>query len=438
MRLLRQIWITLAVLVGAVAASWVVYKPDATQRGTWQSDTGAYLLHLTAFTATLYSETRQTCLQQIRFPAHLKLVEWAEGATITAEGDRLDLSVDGAFEPLTFTRINALPAACGPADPETATPRAVFDTMWDAMDAHYAFFDLYGVDWDARRDLAPAPDATMTDAALLDLLMTALDGLDDGHIRIGTPFGVRSPRVWPDWARASPVFDRGALTQIARRTVGADLTLVEQTAIEYTLLANGVGYVLIPVMDINTPFGAQSGPAMALAFEEVATAMADARALILDIRYNPGGSDTIAFGIASHFTDTALPVFTKTSRLGDGQSTPFTAALAPFDDTALDMDVVILTSELTGSAAEIFALAMRELPQVTVMGTPTSGAMSDILDIKLPNGWDLGLSNQTYRAMDGSVFEGVGIPPDVMVPVDVDALLAGEDATLRAAFDRLR
>ena len=98
--------------------------------------------------------------------------------------------------------------------------------------------------------------------------------------------------------------------------------------------------------------------------------------------------------------------------------------------------MILLTSKLTGSAAEILTMALRELSQVTVMGEATSGGLSDILSFKFPNGWGLGLSHQTYRTMDGDLFEAVGIPPDVHFAIDAAPLLLGEDPLLRAAFAR--
>ncbi|MEM5476315.1 S41 family peptidase [Pacificibacter sp. AS14] len=59
---------------------------------------------------------------------------------------------------------------------------------------------------------------------------------------------------------------------------------------------------------------------------------------------------------------------------------------------------------LTGSAAEILALALRELDQTTLMGERTSGGFPDIMGVKLHNGWVFGFSNQTYRSMDGDLF----------------------------------
>jgi len=36
-----------------------------------------------------------------------------------------------------------------------------------------------------------------------------------------------------------------------------------------------------------------------------------------------------------------------------------------------------------------------------------------VLERQLPNGWTFGLSNEVYRAADGTIYEGVGIPPDL-------------------------
>ncbi|MCF2872735.1 S41 family peptidase [Octadecabacter sp. G9-8] len=437
MNLMRQLWIVIGAVVAAFVVSWVIYMPDADQRGAWRAQTGGAIITLGPLQAKLYSETSVSCVHELSFPAHLKLVEFAEGATVTLQGDILMLRVDGSLDPTPFVRIDALPETCGPANPN-ATPQQVFDALWAAMDEHYAFFDLHGVDWDARRALRPADGATLADNALFVVLSETLSGLDDGHVQLGASFDYFSPALAPDWFPDTVTFDRGDLRQAARDTIGTDLTLVDQTAIEYTLLPDGIGYVMIREMDLITPLGAREEPTIALAFQQVADALQDATAIVIDVRYNPGGSDSVAFGIASHFTDQPVDVLTKTTRDGDAQTAPFTATLWPFDDTPLTQPVILLTSKLTGSAAEIFTLAMGALPQVVTMGEPTSGGLSDILGFTLPNGWSLGLSHQTYRSMDGALFEAVGIPPDVPFDIEAAPLQLGEDPLLRAAFARAR
>ncbi len=51
---------------------------------------------------------------------------------------------------------------------------------------------------------------------------------------------------------------------------------------------------------------------------------------------------------------------------------------------------------LTGSAAELFALATMSLPHIKRIGSTTTGAMSTALEKKLPNGWDFALSNEIF------------------------------------------
>ena len=441
-RLLNQLWIVIGAVVAAFVVSWFIYMPDAQQRGVWRAQSGGSIITLNMLQAKLYSESSHSCVEQLTFPAHMKLVEFAEGATITVDDDTLLLRVDGALDPTPYIRNDALPDTCGLV--EIATPRDVFDAMWSAMDEHYAFFELHGVDWDARRALAPAPDAELDDTELYDVLAQTLIGLDDGHVQLGTSIGYFSPSEAPSWFSQDPFFDRDSnliraeLVRTARETVGAPLTPVELTGIEYALLSDGVGYISIRHMGFDTPFGAKSEPAMAEAFVQVADAMAEANSIIIDLRFNPGGSDSVSFGVASHFIDQPLDVFTKTTRNGDAQTDPFTATLLPFDTTPLTQPVIVLTSKLTGSAAEILTMALREMPQVTVMGEATSGGLSDILGFTLPNGWELGLSHQTYRTMDGALHEAVGIPPDVPHAIEAAPLINGEDPLLRAAFAQAR
>lgn len=96
--------------------------------------------------------------------------------------------------------------------------------------------------------------------------------------------------------------------------------------------------------------------------------------------------------------------------------------------------IILLTGPLTASSAEIFTLAMRELSQVTVLGAPTAGALSDILDVTLPNGWTLGLSNQRCLDARGALFEATEMPPDLARPVDLAGFSAGRDSLLAKAI----
>ena len=73
--------------------------------------------------------------------------------------------------------------------------------------------------------------------------------------------------------------------------------------------------------------------------------------------------------------------------------------------------VAVLTNRRTFSAAESFVLAMRTLPQVTLVGDTTGGGSGNPLFREMPNGWSLSVSRWLERAPDGTTHEGRGIGP---------------------------
>jgi C-terminal processing protease CtpA/Prc len=82
---------------------------------------------------------------------------------------------------------------------------------------------------------------------------------------------------------------------------------------------------------------------------------------------------------------------------------------------------------------------MGRTPRVIRVGENTQGVFSDVLVRKLPNGWTFGLPNEVYRTSDGTTFDGVGIAPDVGVPVFADEdVAAGRDPAMTKAIESLR
>ncbi len=355
----------------------------------------------------------------------------AEGVRLGTDSGRLSLSFDGAIGAIRADRVDALPGACAPESPlRPGTAQENFDVFWAKMNEHYAFFDLHGVDWAARRAaLRPADDAVLDDDALFALLSDALVGLDDGHVTLSREGETFCPAVRPDWYT-----NRLDLRAATWASIPGGLTEVADTGLSYGFAAPGVGYISIANMNVSPGFGTSLDAFAAKAFAPVAAAMAPARMIIVDVRYNPGGSDLIGLAYAGYFTASPVPVHSKTTRTPTGYSAPLHHVLQPHGGTALSQPLILLTGPLTGSAAEIFTLAMRELPQVTVLGTPTAGGLSDILDATLPNGWIWGLSHQRYLDPLGTLYEKTGIPPDVTRPVDLAGFAVGRDGLLVEAI----
>ena len=93
------------------------------------------------------------------------------------------------------------------------------------------------------------------------------------------------------------------------------------------------------------------------------------KALILDLRGNPGGSLTACIAAAQRFLPNGIIVTTQ------GQAAEFDNRIFSSDAgmTAHDMPVVLLVDTKTMSSAEVFAAGLKDNNRATLVGLPTFG-----------------------------------------------------------------
>jgi carboxyl-terminal processing protease len=127
-------------------------------------------------------------------------------------------------------------------------------------------------------------------------------------------------------------------------------------------------------------------------------AASGARAVVLDLRDNPGGRLEDGYAVANLFLRGGV-VFTKVDRRGDRQS-----FAAQSDGTMPDVPMVVLVNEQTASAAEIVAGALRLHDRAVLVGTRTRGKGLVQSMISLPD--QLGQANLTT----GEFFLGTDCP----------------------------
>ncbi len=418
-RILKVGLVALSALMAFAVVSWIWNAPRDNIRGVWATDGYGLYIDVGRVVIDVYQVTEVSCLRDMRIPGHLWAIEAFEGVSFDKYGDRLRLDATGSLNPIYADRSPTLPAQCG----KTQTPGTLaenYAVFWTAMSEHYPFFDLHGVDWTSRR--------TPSSKDLWQAIISAMEGLDDGHLYIQDGERIHTPSIRPAWYE-----DRYAVRDATRASIPGGLSNIADTGLWVGSASDDVAYIYMEHMETEATLGRLPSDTAKQAMAEVVAAFPRARAYIIDVRYNPGGSDDIALAYASFFAKTPTPAFSKSTRTSNGYTAPTKVMTQP-DPRSVDKPVYLLTSGFTGSAAEIFTLAMRELPNVTTMGTPTGGGLSDVLNFSLPNGWELGLSHQIYLAPDGSAFEGVGIPPDVTLPVDVAAYKAGHDPLIAAAL----
>ena len=153
------------------------------------------------------------------------------------------------------------------------------------------------------------------------------------------------------------------------------------------------------------------------------------KALVIDLRGNPGGQGAVAIPIAARLVEKPLTLGTLQFR--DFNQT-FTAGpslgVKPFLGR-----VVVVTDEGTASTAEIFAAGLQEAGRAIVVGDTSLGAVLPSQIESLPGGAVMQYVVADFRTPKGVLLEGRGVQPDRRVVESRAALLGGRDPVLDAA-----
>ncbi|MEL6772010.1 MAG: S41 family peptidase [Bacteroidota bacterium] len=437
--------------------------------GVWQSRGYGWVLDIARDSLTIYAAHEVGCIPietSVYMNGPLRMYAQADPS-----GNEVLLSFREANSTRYYlNRIDGVPEACHAEHPDD--PRAVFDYVWSVMDEQYAFLDLYEIDWDARyAALAPTVTDATSDAALFEALTTLITGIEDSHLTLrgevdgeaqragGRPAPELGPMLRAGFAARDTTAEDAAESQGAFSTrwyFGTRATIRDSLlAGAYETASGGnvfwgrlggpdgrIGYVNIAGMGgfaeetedgEDAPFEDEIAAVYAVMGQVVAD-LADTDAMIVDVALNQGGYDEVSLGIAAHFAAEETLGLTKYA-YGAEDDTRQSFMVVPAE-TVYTKPVVVLTSDVTVSAAETFTMEMRALPQVTHAGSATRGALSDMLFRTLPNGWRLSLSNEVYLDAKGKLWERTGIAPEQPLPM-FKAGLDGHLDALRALTDRL-
>ena len=148
------------------------------------------------------------------------------------------------------------------------------------------------------------------------------------------------------------------------------------------------------------------------------TRMNDAPGFIVDLRKNGGGAEPRARQIAGLFADKRYLYARSKVRSGPNaddfrESAP--RYIGPVVPKPFTRPVVCLIGPGCVSSGEGFALMMKAMDHVTVIGQPTRGASGNPRPVTLPNGVKVWFSRWVSMEPDGTPIEGRGIQPDLEV-----------------------
>lgn len=185
----------------------------------------------------------------------------------------------------------------------------------------------------------------------------------------------------------------------------------------------GIGYIRIREFTARTP-----GELDIAIKDELARG---SRALVLDVRGNPGGLLNAVVSVSDMFLDRGTILLQRNK---DGREQSYTARTG----VSTSVPIVILQNKFSASAAEVLAGALQENGRATVVGETSFGKATVNISRELNNGGAVFVSIAQWLTPNGALIDKVGIRPDVeVIPTDEDIDLR-RDPQMSKAVDILQ
>jgi carboxyl-terminal processing protease len=441
-----------AIVIGA--ACWLLFvKPKdgntpalSDIQGVWKSAGYGYLLRGAEDGTELFHTAGDFCYADPK-----SAIDQTLGSYRPSGPAAIAFSVEPGDTQYVFDRLPDLPQACADATP-WSQPRIaalVAATMSDL----YPSFQRRGIDWRARVAAAEPSFATIADdEALFAALKSLLAGIEDPHLELhGDVDGDRvhyTPGEGVTLTRALALLGGKSLPRsewiqgyrhgILRTVLGGGGRQRLKDQLIWGRVGD-IGYLNLASMEGLSVWSWRDDKSMVdVALDEAIAAFAGTRAVIVDVTYNLGGYDSVSRHVAGRFADRRRLAYTKVAFAARGVA-PQPFYVEPSTRSRYLGPVYLLTSDVTVSAAETFTLFMRALPNVVHVGGTTRGALSDMTEKPLPNGWQLNLPAEIYRDPEGRNFEVAGIPPQVKREVfPPNDLAVGHARAVLALMDDIR
>jgi carboxyl-terminal processing protease len=189
---------------------------------------------------------------------------------------------------------------------------------------------------------------------------------------------------------------------------------VDYPVVVHELLAPRVGYLRIKSFNAMTP------PAVESALSDLAGA--DARALVVDLRGNPGGAFDDAIEVAEQLLPAGASVVREVKK---GEPDKTLRALKGAKVLA-SVPVVVVINHETASSAEFLTAALHDARKARVLGQTTFGKWSVQTLEDLPNGYGVKYTVGMLETGSGVSYDGIGFPPDLEVDLDAKGLASAE------------
>jgi hypothetical protein len=300
--------------------------------------------------------------------------------------------------------------------------RQAIERLRKAIHQDYSYFDLRKVDWDkVFVESAPKLEQSNTARAFARQAGEMLAVAQDIHLYLKV-----GESSFPSFRRSVPGnADLRTLSRIVPQWKDHDGVVATGR------FEDGVSYVMI------ASWGREVTEPLEAVYEAIGGAGA-AKGMIIDVRANGGGDETLAQKVAGCFI-VEPKLYSKNAYRKDGQwGQTFDRIVMPNKSRpAFRGKVAVLIGPVCMSSNESFILMMKAAG-ATLVGAKTWGSSGNPKPHDLGNGVTVVLPSWKDLLPDGSLLEGVGIAPDIDVKATAPGDFRNGDPVLEAALKHVR
>jgi peptidase S41-like protein/tricorn protease-like protein len=311
------------------------------------------------------------------------------------------------------------------AQPVSEDKGVMFDRIWNEFDRYYAMFILRPeVDWNKmKEEFRPKAIAAQDQYKFAYVIADMLKPLRDLHVWF-TVSGSYIP-IYGEAVNANA--NQGAYGNIIGEIHDMD------HGVQWGVTDNNIGFIAIH----SWKYDYQDIPDLV---DQALEELKDTNGLVVDVRYNGGGSEPLAQKVAGRFSDKTYTYAYSQYRNGAnhddlGEMNP--RSFSPRGSWRYVKPVVCLIGQKCMSSNESFAKMMGQCPNVTLMGDRTRGSSGNPKVVQLPMNMAFSVPQWIDYLPDGTPLDEHGVHPDIWFEPESGAFEGQRDDLLQAALNRL-
>lgn len=357
----------------------------------------------------------------------------------------------------------------------------LFEAFWNGMNTNYVFWGIDTTHWDRMYAEYKPLFAQLTyfdsanEAKAEQYFSEMCQGLIDSHFTLTfeltgntfSPAVYRKQAINPNYFRDSSFPSAVVDSLIPKKYIDAGTLVMGTDTIAFdganTILTAVTGTINHSILYLYfnlfalSQAGKYTAPVFNAFFNALPRLPASIKGIVIDLRGNPGGELSDLDYFIGQMTTSRYQIGYTEGKNGVGRLdyTPWTPAyVKPWykGSTNITIPVVALGDDLSVSMAELTTMAIKSLPNRNgvFIGTRTWGANGPLIPPVYYNGGQFTIgtaawgangymnvytSSTMFKYINGTIYEGVGVPPDIYARETYAAYLAGDDLVLDAAIN---